>query len=84
LDFMNDPLASCPIDQDLNLGLDFGNLIDEFGRFYDDYCVIDDLDICGLNGEEPGELPDYDFEFGNEEFTYLDDHQQKPLNIACQ
>ncbi|KAJ6772010.1 SHN SHINE DNA BINDING / TRANSCRIPTION FACTOR [Salix koriyanagi] len=83
LDFMNDPLASCSMDQDLNLSLDLGNLIDEFGRFYDDYCGIDDLSICGLNGEEPGELPDYDFEFGNEEFNYLDDHQQKPPNIAC-
>ncbi|KAJ6910624.1 ethylene-responsive transcription factor ERF119-like [Populus alba x Populus x berolinensis] len=83
LAFMTDPLASCPFDHDLNLGQEVGNLIDEFGRFYDDYCGIVDLDICGLNGEEPSDLPDYDFEFGNEEFSYLDDHQQKPLNIAC-
>ncbi|KAJ6718754.1 SHN SHINE DNA BINDING / TRANSCRIPTION FACTOR [Salix purpurea] len=83
LDFMNDPLASCSMDQDLNLSLDLGNLIDEFGRFYDDYCGIDDLSICGINGEEPGELPDYDFEFGNEEFNYLDDHQQKPPPQHC-
>jgi hypothetical protein len=83
LAFMTDPLASCPFDHDLNLGQEVGNLIDEFGRFYDDYCGIVDLDICGLNSDEPSDLPDYDFEFGNEEFSYLDDHQQKPLNIAC-
>ncbi|KAJ6322056.1 hypothetical protein OIU77_012021 [Salix suchowensis] len=79
LAFMTDTLATCPFDHDLNLGQEFGNLIGEFGRFYDDYCGIIDLDICGLNGDEPSDLPDYDFEFGNEEFSYLDDHQQKPF-----
>nr|APQ47425.1 AP2/ERF domain-containing transcription factor [Vernicia fordii] len=88
LGFMNEPLDSCPIDQDLNLGLDFGNLIDDFGQLYDDYCGIEDLEICGLDSDEPSALPDYDFEFGNEEFAYLDDHHHQqqhklPLNIAC-
>ncbi|KAJ9140734.1 hypothetical protein P3X46_031342 [Hevea brasiliensis] len=88
LGFMNEPLGSCPVDEDLNLGLEFGNLIDDFGQLYDDYCNIEDLDICKLDTDEPSELPDYDFEFGNEEFAYLDDlhhHQQHPLpfNIAC-
>ncbi|XP_002531632.2 ethylene-responsive transcription factor ERF119 [Ricinus communis] len=88
LSFMDEQLGSCSIDQDLNLGLNFGNLIDDFGQLYDDYCGIEDLEICGLDSDEPSALPDYDFEFGNEEFTYLDhqlQHQQHqlPLNIAC-
>ncbi|KDP29401.1 hypothetical protein JCGZ_18322 [Jatropha curcas] len=87
LGFMSEPLVSCPIDQDLDLGLEFGNLIDDFGQLYDDYCGIEDLDICGLDSDEPSALPDYDFDFGNEEFAYLDDHHhqqhQLPLNIAC-
>ncbi|XP_050224870.1 ethylene-responsive transcription factor ERF119 [Mercurialis annua] len=94
LSFMDEPLGSCPIDidQDLNFGLEFGDLIDDFGQFCDDCCTLDDLEICGLDSNEPSALPDYDFEFGNEEFTYLDDHHllqqqhqqhQLPLNIAC-
>lgn len=82
LGFVDDALVSCPIDQDINLGLEFGDLIDEFGLFSDDYCGIEDLEICGLDSDEPSELPDYDFEFGNEEFAYLDD-QQQPLNVVC-
>ncbi|KAJ8774690.1 hypothetical protein K2173_017136 [Erythroxylum novogranatense] len=89
LSFISNPSE---IEKDLNFGLDFSTLIDEFGRLAGDYCGIDDLDICGLGGTDPlllpSELPDYDFEFGNEEFGYLDDfhhHQQKqqPLNIVC-
>ncbi|KAF2311100.1 hypothetical protein GH714_019491 [Hevea brasiliensis] len=49
LGFMNEPLGSCPVDEDLNLGLEFGNLIDDFGQLYDDYCNIEDLDICKLD-----------------------------------
>ncbi|KAJ8758501.1 hypothetical protein K2173_000222 [Erythroxylum novogranatense] len=55
----------------------FGSLIGELGRLADDYCAIGDLDFC-----ESSELTDYDFEFGNDEFAYLDDFHQ-PLNIAC-
>ncbi|OAY31311.1 ethylene-responsive transcription factor ERF119 [Manihot esculenta] len=88
LGFMNEPLGSCPGDEDLNLGLEFGNLIDDFGQLYDEFCAIEDLEICRIDSDEPSELPDYDFEFGNEEFAYLDDHHhhqqhQLPLNIAC-
>ncbi|KAF2317771.1 hypothetical protein GH714_041077 [Hevea brasiliensis] len=87
LGFINEPLGSCPVDGDLNLGLEFDDLIDDFGQFYDNYCGIEDLEIRGLDSCEPSELPDYDFEFGNEEFAYLDDHHhqqhQLPLNIAC-
>ncbi|CAI0459143.1 unnamed protein product [Linum tenue] len=98
LSFIDEALGSaCPVvDQDLDLGVDFTSLIDEFGRMYDDYCGIgDELDFLGFDFEGgemlPTELPDYDFEFDSEEFAYLDDHQQQqqqqqqqqPLNIAC-
>ncbi|KAJ4835205.1 hypothetical protein Tsubulata_037008, partial [Turnera subulata] len=85
LGFIDEPLVTASIGNELDLGsLDFGDLISEFGQFCDDYCGMDDLAICGgLDNNEPSELPDYDFEFGNEEFSYLDDHQQQPLNIAC-
>ncbi|CAN1181339.1 Ethylene-responsive transcription factor ERF118 [Linum perenne] len=85
LSFIDEALASsCPVDQGLDLGLDFSNIIDEFGRMYDDFCGLDEeLDILGLQGDVPTELPDYDFDFGSEEFAYLDDHHQQPLNIAC-
>ncbi|CAN0876330.1 Ethylene-responsive transcription factor ERF118 [Linum grandiflorum] len=76
--------AMIPVDQDLDLGLDFSNIIDEFGRMYDDFCGVDEeLDVLGLQGDVPTELPDYDFDFGSEEFAYLDDHHQQPLNIGC-
>ncbi|WCJ24529.1 Ethylene-responsive transcription factor ERF119 [Euphorbia peplus] len=91
LSFMNDPLGSCPIEEDLNLGIEFGGLIDDLGQFCDGFCGIDDLDLCGgFDNNEPTALPDYDFEFGSEEFAYLDEHYQQqhqqtqlPLNIAC-
>ncbi|CAN1296394.1 Ethylene-responsive transcription factor ERF119 [Linum perenne] len=89
LSFIDEALVSSnPVSQDLDLGLDFSSVIDEFGRMYDDYCGIDtDLGILGFEGDlVPTELPDFDFEFSSEEFAYLDDHhqqQQQPLNIAC-
>ncbi|XP_065880659.1 ethylene-responsive transcription factor ERF119-like [Euphorbia lathyris] len=89
LGFMDEPLGSCPIEENLNLGMEFGGLIDDLGRFCDEFCSIDDLDLCGFESNEPSELPDYDFEFGSEEFAYLDEHYQQqhkpqiPLNIAC-
>ncbi|OAY47309.1 ethylene-responsive transcription factor ERF119 [Manihot esculenta] len=87
LGFIDEPLGSCQVDGDLNLGLDFGDLIDDFVQLNDDYCGIQNLEICGLDSDGPSELPDYDFEFGNEEFAYLDDHHhqqhQLPINIAC-
>uniref|UniRef100_A0A2P2KZW4 Uncharacterized protein MANES_06G068900 n=1 Tax=Rhizophora mucronata TaxID=61149 RepID=A0A2P2KZW4_RHIMU len=83
LGFVDESLAPCPIDQNLNFNMEFGNLIDEFGWLSDDYYGIEDLDICGLDGNEASELPDYDFEFNNEEFVYLDGFHHQPLNIAC-
>ncbi|CAN0870721.1 Ethylene-responsive transcription factor ERF118 [Linum grandiflorum] len=91
LSFIDEGLvsSSCPGNEELDLGLDFSNVIDEFGRMYDDYCGIDtddQLGLLGFDGDIPTELPDFDFEFSSEEFAYLDDHhqqQQQPLNIAC-
>ncbi|XP_065855332.1 ethylene-responsive transcription factor ERF119-like isoform X2 [Euphorbia lathyris] len=70
-----DDLGSCPIGEHFNLGMEFGGLIeDDLGRFGDEFCGIDDLDLCGFDSNERSELPDYDFEFGSEEFAYLDEH----------
>ncbi|XP_065857541.1 ethylene-responsive transcription factor ERF119-like [Euphorbia lathyris] len=70
-----DDLGSCPIGEHFNLGMEFGGLVDDdLGRFGDVFCSIDDLDLCGFDSNEQSELPNYDFEFGSEEFACLDEH----------
>ncbi|KAI8029372.1 Ethylene-responsive transcription factor ERF118 [Camellia lanceoleosa] len=53
--------------------------IDDFGHLFDDFGSLDDLQIFGFEDNEPSDLPDFDFELGNEEFAWMDG----PLNIAC-
>ncbi|CAL5430262.1 unnamed protein product [Camellia sinensis] len=53
--------------------------MDDFGHLFDDFGSLDDLQIFGFEENEPSDLPDFDFELGNEEFAWMDG----PLNIAC-
>ncbi|KAI7990102.1 Ethylene-responsive transcription factor ERF118 [Camellia lanceoleosa] len=43
--------------------------IDDFGHLFDDFGSLDDLQIFGFEDNEPSDLPDFDFELGNEEFA---------------
>lgn len=49
-----------------------------------DFCSLDDLKVTGVDGDEPSELPDcdFEFEFGTLDFGSLEE-QAAPLNIAC-
>ncbi|XP_057961269.1 ethylene-responsive transcription factor ERF119-like [Malania oleifera] len=69
------------IGKELDLGMEFDSLfIDEFEQLVDDFSGFDDLRLCGLEGELASDLPDFDFDIGNEEFACWMD---EPLNIAC-
>ncbi|GAB4828835.1 hypothetical protein Ancab_018495 [Ancistrocladus abbreviatus] len=69
--------------QDLDLGVELGSLfINDFGELFTDFCRFDDLQVCGfddLQGDEPSDLPDFDFELGNEELAWI----EEPLNVDC-
>ncbi|XP_010528055.1 PREDICTED: ethylene-responsive transcription factor ERF119-like [Tarenaya hassleriana] len=63
--------------------------MEENGHFLDEYCGIDDMDIFGLEGDGPSELPDCDFsdidiDLGgaSDKFAFAD-HIATPLNIVC-
>lgn len=67
---------------DCDLGKDFDSLFaDDFGGQMDDFCSIDDLQLCGFDVDEPSSLPDFDFDLGNEDFGRWID--ESPFNIAC-
>lgn len=82
--------ADLPFEEELNsLMFDY-----EYENAFGDFCSIDDLQVIGVEGDEPSELPDCDFEleFGNLDFLPPppeDHHHQAPtpppapLNIAC-
>lgn len=81
--FMDQVFADLPFEDELNsLLLDY-----ECENVFADFCSIDDLQVTGVEGDEPSELPDCDFEleFGNLEFAPLEDQAPPPapLNIAC-
>nr|QWQ79374.1 AP2_25 [Zanthoxylum armatum] len=69
-----------------------GSIEEELNSFFNedcgmtsgDFCSLDDLKVSGVDGAEPSELPDcdFEFEFGNLDFASLEEHAA-PLNIAC-
>ncbi|KAL7001179.1 hypothetical protein U1Q18_002331 [Sarracenia purpurea var. burkii] len=69
------------IGEGLGLGMELDSVfINDFGHLFDDFGSLDDLKICGFEDDEPSDLPDFDFELGNEEFAWMD---EQLLNIAC-
>lgn len=55
---------------------------DDFGCTIDDFCSIDDLQLCGFDeADDPSELPDFNFELGNDDFVQWID--EAAINIAC-
>ncbi|RVW65062.1 hypothetical protein CK203_034987 [Vitis vinifera] len=80
-DFAEEPLMAPPIGQELNMEAEFESFFDDnnWGRILDDFNCLDDLRIFGFDNEEPSDLPDFDFDLGNDEFAWMDE----PLNISC-
>ncbi|XVE53303.1 hypothetical protein DITRI_Ditri02bG0193200 [Diplodiscus trichospermus] len=80
--FIDDPLLSGSVRQELNLDpeppADY-LFVNDFGMMLEDYCSIEDLSICGIEGDEPSELPDCDF--STDDFHFGE--EVSPLNIAC-
>lgn len=55
---------------------------DDFDCTLDDFCSIDDLHLCGFDeSDDPSELPDFDFDLGNDDFGQWID--EATMNIAC-
>ncbi|KAK8715068.1 hypothetical protein V6N13_042411 [Hibiscus sabdariffa] len=79
--FIDDPLLSCSVGQELNIDTEAGDFlfVNDFGLMLEDYCSIEDLNICGIEADEPSELPDCDFSTDD----FLFDEVAAPLNIAC-
>ncbi|KAE8666070.1 Integrase-type DNA-binding superfamily protein [Hibiscus syriacus] len=80
--FIDDPLLSGSVDQELNnIGTEADDFlfVNDFGMMLEDYCSIEDLSICGIGACEPSELPDCDFSTDD----FLFDEVAAPLNIAC-
>ncbi|KAJ4710526.1 Ethylene-responsive transcription factor [Melia azedarach] len=92
------------MDQSFVNGSVAGSIEEEFNNFFNedcglfsgDFCSLDDLKVTGVEGDEPSELPDcdFEFEFGNLDFTSLEEQgtgnldfpsleEQVPINIAC-
>ncbi|KAL8137536.1 hypothetical protein V2J09_003537 [Rumex salicifolius] len=76
----------CPVGQGLDMHLELDSLfINDYGQVFDDLSLFDDLPMCGFEGDEASDLPDFDFdlpdfELGNEELAWI----EEPLNnIAC-
>ncbi|KAI5353108.1 hypothetical protein L3X38_006000 [Prunus dulcis] len=83
LGFLDDPLGSLPFENELSLGPELDSLcLEEFGKFFNEFSSIEDVQIGGINGYEPTSLPDFYFEdLGKDDIAcWLDE----PLNIACQ
>ncbi|XWS64313.1 hypothetical protein CRYUN_Cryun06bG0175500 [Craigia yunnanensis] len=79
--FIDDPLLSGSVEQELNLDAEPADylFVNDFGMMLEDYCSIEDLSICGIEGDEPSELPDCDFITDD----FLFGEEVSPLNIAC-
>ncbi|KAF5751927.1 AP2 domain-containing transcription factor family protein [Tripterygium wilfordii] len=80
--FIDEPLLSTPIDQDMSFGPEFDRLFVDDWRLFDNFCSMEDLSICGIEDEEASELPDYDFDFCTEDIGFPDD-RAAPLDIKC-
>ncbi|MBA0843220.1 hypothetical protein Goarm_000429 [Gossypium armourianum] len=79
--FLDDPLLSGSVGQELNLDEEPSDylFVNDSGVILEDYCSIEDLSICGIEGNEPSELPDCDF--STDDFDFC--KKVAPLNILC-
>ncbi|KAF5745268.1 ERF protein [Tripterygium wilfordii] len=81
--FIDEPLLSAAIDQDLNFGPELDCLFVDDWRLLDSFCSMDDLSIRGIEDEEASELPDYDFDPGNEDIGLAAPLASATLDIKC-
>ncbi|XP_074274841.1 ethylene-responsive transcription factor ERF118-like [Silene latifolia] len=70
----------CDVGQGLNLDMELGSslILNDFGELFDDFPAFDDLLVGDFDGFEQSDLPDFDFELGNEELAWI----EEPLNFA--
>ncbi|XP_022735273.1 ethylene-responsive transcription factor ERF118-like [Durio zibethinus] len=79
--FIDDPLLSGSVGLELNFDAEPADylFVNDFGMMLKDYCSIEDLSICGIEADEPSELPDCDFSIDGFHFG----EEVASLNIAC-
>ncbi|KAF5727753.1 AP2 domain-containing transcription factor family protein [Tripterygium wilfordii] len=77
--FIDEPLLSASIDQDMNFGPELDCLFVDDWRLLDNFCSMDDLSIRGIEDGEASDLPDYVFDLDNEDIGFLDDRAAAPL-----
>lgn len=75
-----DELLVSQIGEGLDLGMDLESFfLADFTPLFDDFGSLEDLQMCGFEDNAPTDLPDFDFELGNEELAWIGE----PLNIPC-
>ncbi|KAL5553185.1 hypothetical protein UlMin_040586 [Ulmus minor] len=63
LAFLDEAFPAIPFTDELNYGGKLDSMfLDDIGKFFNDFSSIDDVQINGLEGDEPSNLPDCDFE----------------------
>ncbi|KAH9627261.1 hypothetical protein KSS87_017483 [Heliosperma pusillum] len=74
------PVLSAEISHGLDLDMELGSslILNDFGELFDDFPAFDDLLVGDFDGFEQSDLPDFDFELGNEELAWI----EEPLNFA--
>ncbi|GAB2242219.1 hypothetical protein Droror1_Dr00018994 [Drosera rotundifolia] len=64
---------------DLEMELGSSLFVNDFGDLFNDFGAFVDLQVPGFEGNESTDLPDFDFELGNEELAWI----EEPVNLAC-
>lgn len=71
----------CAVGEGPNFPMELDSLfVNDYGLVFDDFNLYSELPICGFDGlDQPGDLPNFDFDLGNEELAWI----EEPLNLAC-
>ncbi|KAL8161324.1 hypothetical protein V2J09_012813 [Rumex salicifolius] len=72
------------VGEELNMQMELDSLfINDYGQVFEDFSLFKDLPICGVDcgikDSSSSYLPDFDFDLGMEELSWI----EEPINIAC-
>ncbi|KAL9256635.1 Ethylene-responsive transcription factor ERF118-like protein [Drosera capensis] len=66
------------MEQDFDLEMELGSsvFVNYFGDLFNDFGAFEDLQVPGFEGNESTDLPDFDFDIGNEELAWIEEPRQ--------